>query len=102
MPQSYEDNKNNKQTGGGGSSDRSSLCLVPKIGGKSYEVFPHSLAFTIMKIKPNWSSLFDVLSNVIRERMSKPNLMGQVVVYCSAHWPAIQENNLNRDPIIWI
>lgn len=91
-----ENIEDDKAGGGGGGS---SSCLVSKIGGKRFGVFPHGPAFTIVKIGPNLSSLFDAFGNVIRDRMSKPNLIGRAVVYISAHWPATQENDLDRDAI---
>lgn len=63
-------------------------CLVSKIGGKRFGVFPNGPAFTIVKIGPSLSSLFDALGNVIRDMMSKPYLTGRAVVHISGHWPA--------------
>ncbi len=77
------------KTGGGS-------CLVSKIGGKRFGVFPNGPAFTIVKIGPNLSSLFDALGNVIRDMMSKPHLTGRAVVHISRHWPA---QEIDRDAI---
>ena len=96
VPQPNED-EDDKTGGGGGSS-----CLVSKIGGKKFGVFPNGPAFTIVKIGPNLSSLFDAFGNVIRDRTSKPDLIGRAVVYISGHWrPAAaapaQENEIDLD-----
>ena len=77
------------KTGGGS-------CLVSKIGGKRFGVFPNGPAFTIVKIGPNLSSLFDALGNVIKDMMSKPHLTGRAVVHISGHWPA---QEIDRDAI---
>lgn len=77
------------KTGGGS-------CLVSKIGGKRFGVFPNGPAFTIVKIAPTLSSFFDALGKVIRDIMSKPYLTGRAVVHISGHWPA---EEISRDAI---
>lgn len=95
-PRPNED-EDDKMGGGGGSS-----CLVSKIGGKRFGVFPNGPAFTIVKIGPNLSSLFDAFGVVIRDRMSKPDLIGRAVVYISRHWrpttaPAAQVDEIDLE-----
>lgn len=81
---------NDDDKAGGGS------CLVSKIGGKWFGVFPNGPAFTIVKIAPTLSSFFDALGNVIRDIKSKPYLTGRAVVHISGHWPA---EEISRDAI---
>ena len=71
-------------------------CVVCKIGGKRYGVFPDGPAFTIVKIGPNLSALFDSLGKVIRDILSKPYLTGRAVVHISGHWPA---KEIDRDAV---
>lgn len=79
---------NDDDKAGGGS------CSVSKIGGKRFGVFPKGPAFTIVKIGPNLSSLFDALGKVIRDIISKPYLTGRAVVHISGYWPA---KEIDRD-----
>lgn len=71
-------------------------CVVSKIGGEKFGVFPNDPAFTIVKIGPSLSALFDSLGKVIRNILSKPHLSGRAVVHISGHWPA---KEIDRDAI---
>lgn len=63
-------------------------CMVSKIGGERFGVFPNGPTFTIVKIGPELSAFFDSLAKVIRDIISKPYLTGRAVVYIPGHWPA--------------
>lgn len=52
VPRPNEDKEDKTGGGGGGGSS----CLVSKIGGERFGVFPNGPAFTIVKIGPNLSS----------------------------------------------
>lgn len=47
-------------------------CIVSKIGGQKFGIFPNGPAFSIVKIGPDLSALFDSLGLVIRDIMKKP------------------------------
>lgn len=71
-------------------------CMVSKIGGERFGVFPNGPAFTLVKIGPALSAFFDSLAKVIRDIISKPYLTGRAVVHISGHWPA---EEIDRDAI---
>ena len=73
-----------------------SSCVVSKIGGQRFGVFPNGPAFSIVKIGPDLSALFDSLGLVIRDIIRKPYMKGRAVVHISGQWP-IKE--INRDAI---
>ena len=70
----------------------SSSCVVSKIGGRRFGVFPNGPSFSIVKIGPNLSALFDSLSLVIRDLLQKPYLKGRAVVHISGQWPTEEIN----------
>lgn len=74
----------------------SSSCIVSKIGGQRFGVFPNGPAFSIVKIGPDLSALFDSLGLVVRDIIKKPYLRGRAVVHISGQW-SIKE--INRDVI---
>lgn len=74
----------------------SSSCVVSKIGGRRFGVFPNGPSFSIVKIGPELSALFDSLSLVIRDILEKPYLKGRAVVHISGQWPT---EEINRDAI---
>lgn len=71
---------------GGGS------CVVSKIAGQRFGVFPNGPAFSIVKIGPELSALFDSLGLVIRDIIKKPYLQGRAVVHISGQWSAKEIN----------
>lgn len=73
-----------------------SSCMVSKIGGQRFGVFPNGPAFSIVKIGPYLSAFFDSLGLVMRDIIKKPYLRGRAVIHISGQWP-IQE--IDRDTI---
>lgn len=71
-------------------------CMVSKLGGERFGVFPNGPAFTIVKIGPDLSAFFDSLAKVIRDIISKPYLTGRAVVHIPGHWPA---REIDRDAV---
>lgn len=70
----------------------SGSCVVSKIGGRRFGVFPNGPAFSIVKIGPELSALFDALGLVIRDIIKKPYLQGRAVVHISGQWPTKEIN----------
>lgn len=71
-------------------------CMVSRIGGETFGVFPNGPGFTIVKIGPALSAFFDSLAKGIRDFISKPYLTDRAVVHISGHWPA---EEIDRDAI---